>query len=147
MKEIIRNKLNRGVTLTDLVIAILIIGIFTGILTSGFTKIYRNNIYIKENEQAQYYAIRTLEDIDRMPYENVTNTLNLELAEKYNIDENYLSINIENYNKDDPNKEDIIKIVTVTINYKVLNQDIQYSLKKVKIKEIWELVFTQSCVT
>ena len=136
MKELIKNKLNRGVTLTDLVIAILIIGIFTGILTNSFTKIYRNNIYIKENEQAQYYAIRTLEDIDRMPYKNVKSTLTEELTEKYNIDRNYLSIDVENYNKDDQNKEDIIKIVTVTINYKVLNENRQYSIKKIKIKEI-----------
>lgn len=136
MKELIKNKLNRGVTLTDLVIAILIIGIFTGILTNSFTKVYRNNIYIKENEQAQYYAIRTLEDIDRMPYKNVKSTLTEELTEKYNIDRNYLSIDVENYNKDDQNKEDIIKIVTVTINYKVLNENRQYSIKKIKIKEI-----------
>lgn len=136
MKEIIKNKLNRGVTLTDLVIAILIVGIFTGILTSSFTKIYRNNIYIKENEQAQYYAIRALEDIDRMRYENVKNTLTEELTEKYNIDRNYLLVDVENYNKNDKNKEDIIKIVTVTINYKVLNENRQYSIKKLKVKEI-----------
>ena len=71
-----------------------------------------------------------------MPYKNVKSTLTEELTEKYNIDRNYLSIDVENYNKDDQNKEDIIKIVTVTINYKVLNENRQYSIKKIKIKEI-----------
>lgn len=136
MEKTSKNKLDRGVTLNDLVIAILIIGMFIGILTSSFTQIYKNNIYIKKDEEALYYVVRTLEDIDKMPYEKVQNTLNEELTAKYNIDKDYLTINVENYNKSDTTKQDIIKIVTVTINYKVLGENKQYSVKKLKIKEI-----------
>lgn len=136
MEKTSKNKLDRGVTLNDLVIAILIIGMFIGILTSSFTQIYKNNIYIKKDEEALYYVVRTLEDIDKMPYEKVQNTLNEELTAKYNIDKDYLTINVENYNKSDATKQDIIKIVTVTINYKVLGENKQYSVKKLKIKEL-----------
>ena len=137
MKILNKLKLNMGATLTDVVVAMLIIMLFTGILTTTFSNIYKNNIHIKMNAIAVDYAIKILEDIDKMPYEEVENSLNEEINTKYGDYKNYEShINIENYNEDDKNKEDIIKIITLTIKYKVLDSDEQYIIKKLKIKEM-----------
>lgn len=137
MKILNKLKLNMGATLTDVVVAMLIIMLFTGILTTTFSNIYKNNIHIKMNAIAVDYAIKILEDIDKMPYEEVENSLNEEINTKYGDYKNYEAhINIENYNKDDKNKEDIIKIITLTIKYKVLDSDEQYIIKKLKIKEM-----------
>ena len=130
-------KLNTGATLTDVVIAMLIIMLFTGILTTTFSGLYKNNIHIKMNAIAADYAIKILEDIDKMPYEEVDNTLNEEISKKYEDYKNYEAhLDIENYNKDDDSKEDIIKIVQLTIKYKVIDSNEEYVVKKLKIKEM-----------
>lgn len=130
-------KLNIGATLTDVVVAMLIIMLFTGILTTTFSNIYKNNIHIKMNAIAVDYAIKILEDIDKMPYDEVNMSLNEQITKKYGDYNNYRAhLDIENYNKDDESKEDIIKIVTLTIKYKVLEADEQYVVKKLKIKEM-----------
>ena len=135
----ILNKLkqNIGATLTDVVIAMLIIMLFTGILTTTFSGLYKNNIHIKMNAVAVDYAIKILEDIDKMPYEEVNTSLNEEIARKYEDYKNYEAhIDIENYNKNDENKEDIIKIITLTIKYKVIDTNEEYIVKKLKIREM-----------
>ena len=130
-------KLNTGATLTDVVIAMLIIMLFTGILTTTFSGLYKNNIHIKMNAIAADYAIKILEDIDKMQYEEVDNTLNEEISKKYEDYKNYEAhLDIENYNKDDDSKEDIIKIVKLTIKYKVIDSNEEYVVKKLKIKEM-----------
>ena len=130
-------KLNTGATLTDVVIAMLIIMLFTGILTTTFSGLYKNNIHIKMNAIAADYAIKILEDIDKMPYEEVDNTLNEEISKKYEDYKNYEAhLDIENYNKDDDSKEDIMKIVKLTIKYKVIDSNEEYVVKKLKIKEM-----------
>lgn len=130
-------KLNTGATLTDVVIAMLIIMLFTGILTTTFSGLYKNDIHIKMNAIAADYAIKILEDIDKMPYEEVDNTLNEEISKKYEDYKNYEAhLDIENYNKDDESKEDIIKIVKLTIKYKVIDSNEEYVVKKLKIKEM-----------
>ncbi len=111
--------------------------LFTGILTTTFSGLYKNNIHIKMNAIAADYAIKILEDIDKMPYEEVDNTLNEEISKKYEDYKNYEAhLDIENYNKDDESKEDIIKIVKLTIKYKVIDSNEEYVVKKLKIKEM-----------
>ena len=52
--------------MTDVVIGMLILIIFTGILTSSFYKIYSYNLLIRMNAIAVDYTIKILEDIDKM---------------------------------------------------------------------------------
>ena len=132
-----RIKENKAATMSDVVIGMLILIMFTGILTTSFYKIYSNNISIRMNALAVDYAIKILEDIDRMPYEEVNNNLNDNISQNYGIKEGYqATLDIQNYNKDDETKEDIIKIVTLTISYKSINNDENYTVQKLKIKEM-----------
>lgn len=132
-----RIKENKAATMSDVVIGMLILIMFTGILTTSFYKIYSNNISIRMNALAVDYAIKILEDIDRMPYEEVNNNLNDNISQNYGIKEGYqATLDIQNYNKNDETKEDIIKIVTLTISYKSINNDENYTVQKLKIKEM-----------
>lgn len=137
MELFIKIKSNKGVSIVDIVIGMLILIIFTGILTSSFYKIYSYNALIKMDAMAMDYTIKILEDIDKMNYEYVTNDLNNSLKEKYKIDDKYeFNLIIENYNKNDDEKEDIIKTVTVDVKYKLNEEEKNYSVKKLKIKEM-----------
>ena len=130
-------KSNNGVTMTDVVIGMLILIIFTGILTSSFYKIYSYNLLIRMNAIAVDYTIKILEDIDKMKYEDVAEDLNSTLISDYNIMDNYnVSVKIEKYNKDDETKKDIIKIVTVDVKYDLKGDQKSYSVSKLKIKEM-----------
>lgn len=137
MKFFKKIKSNKGVTMTDVVIGMLILIIFTGILTSSFYKIYSYNLLIRMNAIAVDYTIKILEDIDKMKYDEVTEELNNTLISNYNIVDKYkVSVKIENYNKDDNTKEDIIKIVTVDVKYNLNGDEKSYSVSKLKIKEM-----------
>lgn len=137
MNKLNKLKLNIGATLTDVVVAMLIIMMFTGILTTTFSNIYKSNIHIKMNAVALDYAIKILEDIDKMPYEEVNSSLNEQIDKKYTDYKNYKAyLKVENYNKAQENKQDIIKIITLTIKYKVIDTDEQYVVEKLKIKEM-----------
>ena len=133
----IKLKQNKAATMMDVIIGLLIIIIFTSILTSSFYTIYRHNISIRMNAVAVDYSIKILENIDRMTYEEVTNDINNTLTTNYNINENYqIIVDVENYNKNDETKEDIIKIITLTVKYTVFGEEQEYSIKKLKIKEM-----------
>lgn len=137
MKILNKLKLNSGAIMSDVIVGIMIIIIFTGILTTGFYQIYKHNASIRINALGTSYAIKILEDIDKMTYEEVNNELNNNINQKYNIDENYkVKLEIENYNKDDDKKEDIIKIVKLRIEYKVFDADEVYEVQRLKIKEM-----------
>lgn len=129
-------KSNKGATVTDVVTGVLILILFTGILTTSFYNIYKQNVLIKYNSIAVDYTIKILEHTDRIKYEEVTNDLNNDIKQKFNIKDGFdIKINVENYNKDDLQKEDIIKIVKVTVNYKIAGEEHNYSVEKLKIKE------------
>lgn len=129
-------KSNRGATVTDVVTGVLILILFTGILTTSFYNIYKHNALIKYNSQAVDYVVKILEYTDRIKYEEVTNDLNNTIKEKFSIKNNFdVKIEVENYNKEDEQKEDIIKIVKVTVNYKAAGEKHNYSVQKLKIKE------------
>lgn len=129
-------KSNKGATITDVVTGVLILVMFTGILTTSFYNIYKHNVLIKYNSQAVDYTIKILEYTDRIKYEEVTNDLNTIIKEKFSIKDNFdVKLEVQNYNKEDEQKEDIIKIVKVTVNYKATGEEHQYSVQKLKIKE------------
>ena len=135
MKLIKKIKSNRGVTLTDIGVAVIIITILGVVIANMFYNIHLNVSMIRLNATAINYAVNILEDIDRLPYEEVNNNL-LELKD-YNLKNMFTAtINVENYNEQNTDKEDIIKIVTLTISYNMSGESDEITLKKLKIKEI-----------
>lgn len=130
-------KSQKGFTMQDLVIAIVIIGLLTGILGTVMVAVYRVNLKAKITANATNYIIQIMEDIDKTSYDNVTEDLVTSYAEKFSIPSRYnISLKVENYNENN-DKEDLIKKVELTISYHI-ESDVEEKIviNKLKIKEI-----------
>ena len=123
-------KLNKGAALADIVIAMLIIIILGGLVIGMFYKIYFNTSMITMNAIALNYAINILEETDKLSYEQVTG--NIDFREKFNIPNDFtIIVNVNNYKNGD-----FIKIITLTIKYSLQNMEEEFTINKLKIKEI-----------
>ena len=162
MKKINKLSDNKGVTGADLSIAVVAIIIFVSIITSLFYNVYIMNQKTTRMSEATDIITTIFEKIDVMDYENVS----LENNEKelsvylndYIDNENQsqsenvykgkkggynVTLNIEKYNEQDGNqdKEDIIKKITINVEYNVGNktQSIEMSTLKVKWRSLYEI--------
>ena len=130
-------KSNNAISMVDIIIAVVVLSLFVGVIGSLYYQIAFNSSLIKNNAVATYYAIKIAEDIDIMPYEEVSTTINENLKTKYEIPDNFnVTVEVKNYNEEDTTKEDILKIVTINIEYTCLKQNQKYKLEKVKVKEL-----------
>ena len=132
MVNLSKVKQNKGITGIDMAISICVIVIFVGLISGLFYNIYSHSTAVRINALAVDYAIKIAEERDRMQYEEVNNDINYELRNKFQIPDAYnTEVSVENYNK----KEDVIKIVTIKVNYEFMNHDEEYVIKKLKVKE------------
>lgn len=130
-------KANKGLSTLDIVIAMVVLSLFVGVIGNLYYQIALQNNLIRVNAIAVYYVVKIAEDIDKMPYEYVTNSLGNNLAENYGVpDILTVNIDVEDYNKNDPSKEDIVKTVTIRAEYSCFGDYRFYEVKKLKIKEI-----------
>ena len=130
-------KSNKGISMADVVIALLILIILSGVIGNILYQIAYNNAALRMNAIATDYAVKVAEYIDKIPYENVTNEMQItEINGEQIIDKFNVSIEVENYNNDDSTKEDIIKKVIITVNYNILKETKNYKIQKLKIKEM-----------
>ena len=128
---------NKGFVLTDMVLAIIAIMIFSILIVSLMYNNSLENLKIKREALATIYLTETLENIGIANYsevteENIENLIPADAIEKkYNIE-----LKIKDTELADTQKtEDIIKKVTATISYKVGNKDYTLSMERTKIKE------------
>ena len=130
-------KNEKGMSLMDAVISILILSIFVGIIGTLFYEIGINSSMVKSNALATHYAVKVAEDIDRIPYENVTkNYIENTLIPTYHVEQPFnITVEVDNYNEDDDTKEDILKIVTIQVGYNFMNRNETYEVKKLKVIE------------
>lgn len=130
-------KSNKGISMADVVIALLILIILSGVIGNILYQIAYNNAALRMNAIATDYAVKVAEYIDKIPYENVTNGMQItEINGEQIIDKFNVSIEVENYNNDDSTKEDIIKKAIITVNYSILKETKNYKIQKLKIKEM-----------
>lgn len=126
-------KSNKGISMADIIIAVIILIMFAGVICSFYYKIVYYNNSIKMNAKAVSYAITIAEDIDKILYEDVETDL---LRDKYELADRFeAEVTVKKYKEINPSAEDIIKIVTITINYEFLNENKVYQIEKIKIKE------------
>lgn len=156
IKNILKEK--KGIFLSDAIIAILIILLFTGIIVSLMTNIFLESAKIKLSSQQVDFVTEIFEYVEKIPYENVTQENLINYINEKNVD--YVSagstiedlttpykiaITVEKYNETEGNtdKLDLIKVVTVNVENNL--SDKQYSttmskLKKRTIQETTELL-------
>lgn len=146
IKKILKKE--KGIIVSDAIIAILIILLFVGIITTLLVNIVLESTKIKINSGQLDFATEILEYIEKLPYQDVTEenlinyinnknskqvsagTTTAELTTTYKI-----GINVQSYNQIAGNEEklDIIKLVNLTIENDLGNK--KYSTQITKIKK------------
>ena len=134
MKKI---KSENGFTMQDLMIALVIIMIFVGVITTTMYTVYKLNIETNLTSQMTAYAVQILEDIDKISYEEVTSDLSATYNEKFSIPESFkIDIQVSNYGEGTENIQDVMKIVNLRISYTLQGNEQQFTVQRLKIKEM-----------
>lgn len=131
-------KENKGVTGVDLVVATVVIIIFSGILTSLMASLYKTSAEIQASSIAMAYATIISEKIDEKSFEEVNNNEDfvayLKAKGEVEIPDDY-NITVIKASENGLNSE-YIKSISIVVSYKVMNNDKSLSLSKLKIKEV-----------
>ena len=137
MKNKIKNKIksNKGFTIQDLLVACLIIIIFVGIISSLMYTAYKINIKTKLMCQMTVYAVKILENIDKISYEEVQTKTANEYKDEFSIP-NGFNVEIEISDYANNNINDVIKIVNLKLSYTLGNETEEFEVTRLKIKEI-----------
>ncbi len=131
-----KSRQERGVAGTDIIISVIIIVLFASIIIVGM---YQAFVISAENQYAATavsYIIQFLEYTDKADYDSVT-VENLEnIRDSSQIDSAFsIQFAIENYKDTHAGAKDIIKTVTVTVNYDVVGKTETIEISKLKVKE------------
>lgn len=133
-KKIIEQE--KGIAGTDILIAIIIIVLFSSIIIGGM---YNSFLTSAKNEYAAIatsYIIQFMEYVDKTNYDSVT-VNNLEsIRDKSSIDSAFdIDFAVEKYQDTHEGTQDLLKTVTITINYTLANQKETIEISKLKVKE------------
>lgn len=144
-------KNNKGITGVDITIAIIILALFVSLITSMFYNVTIIGRTVNRKAEAVYIAIQVIEaakqiGYDELPTGETDETTSLTLEElNTKLEENAITlkngysvdIKVENYRKikGDLTLEDILKRITVTVNYKEQKKEQSVELNTVIIKE------------
>lgn len=135
-KKLINIKSNSGFTMYDLIAALTIFTLFTGIIGSLMYSSFKTNMQVKISGTAMYYSMQILEDIDKIAYEDVKDGMERSYINKFSIPSGFtINIDVSNYNAGN-NKEDLIKKVKLTISYSLGEKTESIVINKLKVKEI-----------
>ena len=127
-----------GLTGVDVTIAIVTITFFTGLILSLMYNV-KNQNYIKACKiTSDLYLTETLENIGIIDFDEVVTTSSNSVSQIIPQLPAIFSetVSVENISDIDPNKENIIKKVTVTISYNIGNRNYEKSVQRLKIKDI-----------
>lgn len=137
MKQKINIKSEKGFTMEDLTIALLIITLFVGVISTMMYKVYKVNLKTDLTSQMVIYAVQILEDIDKIAYEDVKPELAEIYNSKFSIKQGYtIDIQVSNYGEGISNVKDLIKIVRLNISYNFSGEKEEFTVTRLKIKEI-----------
>lgn len=150
-------KNNKGIVVTDAIIAILIVLIFAGTVISLISKITSESIKLKMNSQQISVATQIFEYAEKTEYNDVTNEKLIQYTNQINPEKlsageslnslttpNKVKISVETYKPQNAEETfDIVKIITLTIENeldgKTYTTEIS-RLKKVNLSELKEIV-------
>lgn len=125
-KKNILIKNQKGFTIAELSIAILIMIIFVGMISTIFMNIYVSFTESKRYSAAMMYATQMAEKIDKLSFEEVTEENLLDTANEKGYEIQTLV---------ETNTENTIKTVHITINYYVGSNLKNVELKKTKVRD------------
>ena len=130
MKKILKN--NKGISLTDVIIAVIVIVVFAGVTASYMYSNYRIALQVQATSNANAYATLIMEKVDEKSFEEVDGSFLDKITSEISMDSRYTaSFTCEDI-------DDTFKKCSVTITYGIneFGSNKQITLKKVKVKEI-----------
>lgn len=133
MKTLLKKiKSDKGFTMQDLVIAIIILTLFAGTIGGTYLTIYKIQSETKLNTIASLYAIQILENIDKISYDDVINGMEEQYRNSYNIPSSMnLEVKVSKYNE-----EDTLKKIELSISYEFSGDKETLLLERLKVKEL-----------
>ncbi len=140
MKGLLKNtflrkaKSNRGFTMQDVAIGIIVLLMCAGTIAGAYMAIYKMQAQTRVTAVASLYGIQIIENIDRIRYDEVTDPSKMaqDYRKEYDIPE-AIGIRLDRapYGEDD-----IMKKVTLTLDYEIAGSKETLVLEKLKVKEI-----------
>lgn len=125
-------KSNKGFTMQDVIIGMVILTVFAGTIAGSYLAIYKIQAETQMTAVATLYGIQILENIDRIAYEQVKNGMEADYKQAYHISDKVgLKLEVSQY--DD---EDTLKMVKLTLTYEIAGNTEELVLEKLKVKEI-----------
>lgn len=131
-------KNQKGIAATDSIIAVLIIILFTGIIMTLSYNIYLTSTLITRNSQASEYAIKIFEETEKVYYDDLTQEYVDNYINTLSISTGYIvNVTIETYDnlETEEQEEDVVKVITLEITYKLANKDKVLQMTKIKKRE------------
>ena len=150
-----RSRNNKGIIVSDAIIAILIILLFSGIIISLITNIILESKKMGVNSQEIDYVTDIFEYSDSISYDQVTTTNLIQYINNKDFDgvsagtniENLttayrIQIDVQNYNDTTGNTEkiDLIKIIHVKIGYNLGQKEYTYEVSKIRARTENEVI-------
>lgn len=128
---------NKGFTIQDLVVALMVIMLFVGTITGAYLSIYKVQADTKIDAVATVYMVQIMERVDKVGYEEFTSqTLGEEFVNQVRNDftiPSSFGIVIEST---PANEEDIVRTVKVSLNYTFSDKERSITMERLKVKEI-----------
>lgn len=130
-------KSENGFTMQDLLIACFIFVAFVGIIGTLMYSVYNINIRANLTSQMTFYAVQILEDIDKLSYEDAQNMTGDKYKEQFSIPDGFnVDLQLTDYGEGKSYIKDVIKIVNLKISYTIAGETEEFTVKRLKIKEI-----------
>lgn len=132
---------NKGFTTADLVVGIIIIILFISIITTSFYNYYISIQSKNRKAFATNIIIDVIENVEMMNYDDITidsiNDVINNVTTEGNISSGYtVTATLQKYNETEgnENKQDIIKILNVKVEYTVNNKQENIEIKRLILK-------------
>lgn len=136
-------KSEKGFTGIDITVAIIIITLFVSIISVVFYNFTKSSKAIERKTEATYIATDIIEKIKALDYDNVIITDDTNIVDYKNNGEKIINVNIsegytanikvENYKQ---NEDDLVKMVTVTVSYKIGKEIEKVELTTTIVREV-----------
>lgn len=153
-------KKNNGIIVSDAIVAILVLLLFAGIMTTLMTNIFLESARIKISSQQMDFATEIFEYVEKINYADVNEENLIKYVEAKNIDSvkaaatieeiddsiaYKIAIDVETYIPKDKNlpELDLIKTITLTIENNLADEPYTTTLSKVRkasMEEVKEIV-------
>ena len=131
-----RIKSNKGFTMQDLIIAIMILLLFVGTIGGTYLAIYQLQADTKLDSVATLYMVQMLEYIQKIGYDEVEKGIEEILRTQFNIPSRFgITIDVSSY-LPSSNSEDLVKTVKLTMNYIFQEQERNLVITTLKVKEL-----------